>query len=310
MQRAKITGKRRISLVKAPVPETGTHEIRIRVKCCGICGSDIYEYLYPQEATEHLGHEYAGVVEEAGSEVRGLKVGDRVAAYEYEAGGFADFAVFSAERAVLLPGNMSMEEGAMLEPVTVVLSGLRFSGYRPGDTVLVSGCGTLGLTGIQLLKSFGARKILAVEPNRFRRQSAWSAGADEVLDPQEGSVREFVLDMLGEKADFSLECAGNGQSILSCAESTKRGHMVCTLGLTPEPLNISSLKLFTRDVKLQGVTPYDFNMFQVALRLTLEKKIDPGYLITHHYRLEEINEAFALAGMKETEAIKVMVDIS
>jgi len=307
VKQARITAKSRIEIVDVPEPTPGADEIKIQVCCCGICGSDVLEYLYPVGFSQCLGHEFTGVVTQAGVNVQNVRVGDRVAAYAYDAGGFGEYAVITAEYAVVLPEKISTEVGCLLEPVTVVLSGLRQCGFRIGDTCFVSGCGSIGLIGIELVRAFGARKIIASEPNPHRRGKAEQFGADVVVDPTCQFVEDAVLGSAADKVDFSLECAGTGDSLLACMRVTRVGHTVCALGLTPQRLDVSTYDLFLSNVKFQGATPYNFKLFESSVRLIADDRINPDRLITHRYGLEDIAEAFDLAAAPNTDALKILI---
>lgn len=307
MRQAVITGERKIEVSDAAEPRPGADEVKVQVEWCGVCGSDILEYLHPTGFSECLGHEFCGRVVEVGGHVGNVKAGERVAVYAYGVRGFSEYAVVNGEHVVRLPDSVSFEAGALVEPVTVVLTGLRHCGFRAGDSCFVSGCGSIGLIGIQLVRAFGARKIVACEPKRHRREKAVEFGADVVIDPSRESVEEGVVRAVGDKVDFTLDCAGTGASILVCARVTRVGRTVCVLGLTPERLDVSSFDLFTNNVKFQGSTPYDFGLFEASVGLIADGKIDALSVVTHRYPLEGIAEAFELAARADTDALKVLV---
>jgi len=307
MRRARITGKGRIEIVSVPTPQPGPNEVKIRIGCSGICGSDILEYLYPAGFSKCLGHEFAGVVVGVGSKVKSIKRGDRVVAYNFDAQGFAEYAVVKAEHVMILPKGLSIEQGSLIEPVTVVLTGFRYCGFRTGDTCFISGCGTIGLLAVQVARAFGARRIVAAEPNPFRRKKASAFGADAVIDARDKSVEGAVVRAAEGKVDFSIECAGIGTSLLTCAKVTRRGGTVCTLGLNPEPIGVSSYQLFTHNVRFHTATPFDFKLFEAAGRLMADKKINPRDIVTHRFDLADIGRAFELAALPNTRAIKIII---
>jgi threonine dehydrogenase-like Zn-dependent dehydrogenase len=310
MKRAVITGRGKIELVNVAVPRPGPDEARIRVCRSGVCGSDVLEYLHPEGFSKCLGHEFAGVVTQTGSKVQGVKKGDRVVVYCYSANGFAEYITVRSGRIVVLPKQLSMEQGALVEPTAVALTGLRYCGFRTGDTCFVSGCGAIGLLIIQLLRAFGARRIVAAEPNSVRRAKARLLGADVVIDPQRQSVEKAVIEAAGNKVDFAVECAGAGASLLACARVVARGHTICTLGLTPTPLGVSSYQLFTTNVGFHAATPFDIRMYEVAARLMADKTIDPRAIVTHSFPLARIADAFELAASPGTKAIKIIIRCS
>lgn len=307
MRRAIITGEKRIEVTDVPEPTAGADEVKVKVQWCGICGSDVLEYMYPVGFSQCLGHEFSGTVVQKGAAVTNVKRGDRVAAYSYDAKGFSDYALVAAEHAVVLPESVSPEQGALVEPVTVVLTALRHCGFLAGDNCFVSGCGSIGLIGIELLRAFGARKIIGSEPNAYRREMAIQLGADVVIDPFSEPVEQAVLRAVGDKVDFTLECVGAGKSLLSCMRVTHVGRTVCALGLTPQRLDVSSYDLFLNNVKVQGSTPYDFSLFEASARLIADGGIEPLRIVTHRFELEQIAEAFELAASRDSSAVKILV---
>lgn len=307
MKRAKITGKRKIELLDVPPPTPGPGQVKVRVHASGVCGSDVLEYLYPGEFSQCLGHEYAGTVAEAGPGAEGFRVGDRVVAHEYSGQGFSEYTIVRAGELLPLPEELSFEEGALLEPMVVVLCGLRHCRFRVGDTCFVAGCGPIGLLGVQMMRAFGARRIIASEPNGHRRAKALEFGADRVIDLTTEPVEEIVLSVAGGKVDFSLDCAGTGDSILTCSRVTRRNHVVCILGLTPGPLDVSSYDLFRQMVRFHSALPADRRLFNVAMRLILDRKVEPTRLVSHRYPLSSVAEAFDLAARPDTDALKIMV---
>jgi len=307
VRRAIITGEKRIEVTDVDEPVPAPDEVKLKVQWCGICGSDVLEYLHPDGFSQCLGHEFAGTVVETGGSVANVKCGDTVAAYAYDAKGFSDYALAPAEHVVVLPESVSPEQGALVEPVTVVLTALRHCGFLAGDNCFVSGCGSIGLIGIELLRAFGARKIIGSEPNAYRREMAIQLGADVVIDPSCEPVEQAVLRAVGDKVDFSLECVGAGKSLLSCMRVTHVGRMVCALGLTPQRLDVSSYDLFLNNVKVQGSTPYDFGLFEASARLIADGGIEPLRIVTHRFELERIAEAFELAASRDSSAVKILV---
>jgi len=310
VRRAVITGEKRIEVTDVHEPVPGPDEVKVKVQWCGICGSDVLEYMYPEGFSHCLGHEFSGTVVETGGSVSNMKCGDRVTAYSYDSKGFSNYALVAAEHVVVLPESVSQEQGALVEPVTVVLTALRHCGFLAGDNCFVSGCGSIGLIGIELLRAFGAGKIIAGEPNGYRREMAAQLGADVVIDPFSEPVEQAVLRAVGDKVDFSLECVGSGKSILSCMRVTRVGRTVCVLGLRPERLDVSSYDLFLNNVKVQGSTPYDFGLFEASARLIAAGGIEPMRIVTHHFELEQIAGAFELAASRDSSAVKILVRCS
>ncbi len=316
MKRAKIIAERRVEIVNVSEPVPAANQLKVKIAYCGICGSDLEEFNKSGEFSACFGHEISGVVTEIGEDVTGFKPGDKVAVHSYEALGFSEYTVEAEERCVKLAENADLKEAALLEPLAVALCGIRYCDFKIGDTVYVSGCGAIGLLAIQTLQSFGARKIIAANRNKFRLNKAKEFGADFVFDPSNKSTEEIVSlveNELGEKVDFSMECAGVDASMLACNKVLKPGKTLCALGLSPEPMKLSAFQLFTRPgtwepgVKIQGMTPFDIQMFEVGARLIKEKKIDPLQIVTRTFPLDDIQDAFTFSMDRTAEQIKNLI---
>ena len=318
MKRAKITGHKRIEVVNVDEPVPAANQVKVKIAYCGICGSDLVEFSNPGEFSNCFGHEISGVVVEAGQNITRFEVGDKVAVHSYEALGFSEFTVESEERCVKLAENADLKEAALLEPLAVALCGIRYCDFKIGDTVYVSGCGAIGLIAIQALQSFGARKIIAANRNEFRRNKAKEFGADYVFDPSSKSIDEIISIVekeAGDKVDFSMECAGIDASMLACNKVLKPGKTLCALGLSPDPMKLSALQLFTRPgtwepgVKIQGMTPFDIHMFEVGARLINEKKIDPLQIVSRTFALDDIQDAFNSSLDRSVDQIKNLIEM-
>jgi len=316
MKRAKITGDKRIEILNVEEPVPVANQVKVKIAYCGICGSDLEEFNNSGEFSTCFGHEISGVVTEIGRDVTKFDVGDKVAVHSYEALGFSEFTVESEERCVKLTENADLKEAALLEPLAVVLCGIRYCDFSIGDTVYVSGCGTIGLLAVQALVSFGARKIIAADRNEFRRNKAKEFGADYVFDPGGKSIDEIIVIVekeTGDKVDFSMECAGVDASMLACNKVLKPGKTLCALGLSPDPMKLSAFQLFTRPgtwepgVKIQGMTPFDIHMFEVGARLINEKKIDPLQIVSKTFALDDIQDAFSLSSDRSIDQIKNLI---
>ena len=207
-------------------------EVRIRVMACGVCGTDVHIYHGEAGSAEVtppvvLGHEYAGIVEEVGADVKGLAPGDHVAVdpniycgactpcrdgkkqfcEHLQAlgvtrdGGFAQYSAAPAAQCFKLAPELPFEAGAMAEPLACCLHGIDAAGIRPGSTVCVIGGGAIGLLMVQLARLSGAAKVILSEPVELRRSAGLSVGADLAVDP----LRED-LSARSEERRVGKEC--------------------------------------------------------------------------------------------------------
>ena len=195
-----------------------------------------------------MGHEFSGIVGEVGADVSRIDVGDRVTVepniprddclycedgkyhlcknavavgFHTGAGGFAENAVVPEQQVHVLPDEVSLEEGALVEPLAVGLHAVRQSGLSVGDTVDVFGCGPIGLTAISAADAAGARRIFASEQNGTRRDVAVELGADVGINPIEEDVVEIIREQTPDGVDIALEFAGISSAFNSAVRSTR-----------------------------------------------------------------------------------------
>lgn len=225
-------GRGDIRLEDVPEPSAGAGEVKVKVKWCCLCGTDLHEYeagpvLIPAKrphprtgkmAPVTLGHEFSGDVVQVGGGVVGINVGDRVtvrptmpcyhcyyckkgqhiqcttlAAVGAAAdGGFAEYVVVPADNIYLLPQAVSYEAAAFTEPLSSCIHGVRRGGLKVGDTAAIVGAGPIGLLTLQVAKAAGASKLFVVEPITKRRDVAKQLGATEGFDPREGDVGKSI----------------------------------------------------------------------------------------------------------------------
>nr|XP_029124474.1 sorbitol dehydrogenase [Elaeis guineensis] len=243
------------------LPPLGPHDVRVRMKAVGICGSDVH-YLKTMRLAHFvvkepmiIGHECAGVIEEVGSEVKSLTVGDRVALEpgisclrcKYCKGGrynlceemkffatppvhgsLANQVVHPAELCFKLPDNVSLEEGAMCEPLSVGVHACRRAGVGPETNVLIMGAGPIGLVTMFAARAFGAPKIVITDVNDHRLSVAKSLGADDIVKVSTNmeDVDEDVIQIqkaMGADIDVTIDCAGFSKTMSTALNFLRTG---------------------------------------------------------------------------------------
>lgn len=290
------------------------------------------------EGTHILGHESAGTVVAIHDNVTTLKVGDRVAIEPNIICGECepcltgryngcDKVLFRStppvpgllRRYVNHPavwchkiGDMSFEDGAILEPLSVALAGVQRAGVRLGDPVLVCGAGPIGLVTLACVKAAGAEPIIITDIDegrlKFAKELCPSVRTHKVEfshSPQEFAKRILLLGE-GVEPAISLECTGVESSIAGAIEATKFGGKVFVIGVGKNEIKIPFMRLSTREVDLQFQYRYA-NTWPRAIRLLRGGVIDLKKLVTHRYKLEDAVEAFKTAADPKTGAIKVMI---
>ncbi|MDD2534663.1 MAG: zinc-dependent alcohol dehydrogenase family protein [Eubacteriales bacterium] len=321
---AVFLGKQILKLQEVTVREPDPEEITIKVAACGVCGTDLHIYSGDQGAADCppgtiLGHEFAGIVVKIGSAVKNVQVGDRVSVDPNDYcgfcepcrngksnfcenmtgigttthGGFAEYCTFKAKQAYQLPDNMSLEQGAMGEPVGCCLHGIDLSRIKTGDTVLVIGAGTIGLMMMQLAKKTGAAKIVIVEPIVEKHAMAYQLGADLCLNPKDGNLKDLLAQHKIPEINVSIECVGLPVTILQAIEVCGRGGTVMMFGLTsPEStIPLMPFDVFRRELHLTAsfINPYTLKRALTMIE-TGGLQIEP--LIGARVSLKDIEQVF------------------
>lgn len=285
MKSAVFYGKHDLRVEDHPMPEMGAHDVLIRVKACGVCGTDVHIYEGDPGAAEVtpptiLGHEFSGVVEAVGSGVRNCRPGDRVCVdpncycgacepcrngvvhfCEHMIGygttvdgGFAEYCAVNERQVSQLGKNTSFEQGAMTEPVACCLHGIDLCEIRPGHQVVVIGGGMIGLLMVQLAKLAGAARVALLEPVESKREVGRQLGADVCID----SLHEDVGARLREAGitwvNTVIECVGRPSTIEQAIDLAGNKAVVMMFGLTKpdEAISVKPFQIFQKELELKS----------------------------------------------------------
>jgi len=308
----------------------------IRVKACGICGSDLH--LYHQggspQALRILGHEFSGEVAEVGVNVTDIKAGDRVAIGG--AGAYAEYV--GIPRVVLnwnifpLPDDMSYEVGATIEPASVGVNAANRAEPKTDDVVVVLGAGMIGQGTWQAFKAMGVSKVIVSEIGKKRLEITKSLGADIVINAAEENPVEIINEITsGEGADIVAECAGSTSALQQASEMVRGGgywqNIQMMLRDEPRPHGRAAIDILSDGGKIMLVASYEDRVewqptiimakgvrmigciagrLGEALDLMRVGKINTAPLITHEFPLDKITEAFETQANPE-ETVKVVI---
>eukprot|EP00262_Sarcandra_glabra_P015089 TRINITY_DN4578_c0_g1_i8.p1 TRINITY_DN4578_c0_g1~~TRINITY_DN4578_c0_g1_i8.p1 ORF type:complete len:363 (+),score=52.40 TRINITY_DN4578_c0_g1_i8:203-1291(+) len=329
------------------LPPLGPHEVRVQMKAVGICGSDVH-YLKMMRNVHFiikepmvLGHECAGIINEIGSEVKLLAVGDRVALEpgiscwhcdhckggNYNLcpdmkffssppvnGALANQVVHPADLCFKLPDNVSLEEGAMCEPLSVGVHACRRANVSPERTVLIMGAGPIGLVTMLVARAFGAPRIVIADVNDHRLSVAKDLGADHFIkvSPNIQDLDEEVVQIqkaMGTRVDVTFDCAGFSKTMSTALNATRPGGKVCLVGMGHDIMTVPLTSASAREVDIVGIFRYK-NTWPLCIEFLRTRKIDVKPLITHRYGFSqgEVEEAFETSA-RGGKAIKVMFNL-
>lgn len=319
-------GDLRVEDVEVPKIEPG--QVLVRVKAVGVCGSDIprvnhYGAWKPQLT---IGHEFAGEIAEV-NEAGAWKVGDRVVvpplipcnkcqwcksghfslceSYSYlgsrQDGAMAEYVVVPVGNLLALPAEVTYEEAAMVDPAANAIHAIWRGPLKEGDTVVIYGCGPIGLFAIQFAKVLGANKVIAVDVKPEKLELAKKLGADEVINSMEVNPVDKINELTNKAgADFVLETAGlsvvQNQAVCSAAKLGK----VVILGISHDKLELSKTaadNILRRELEVKGSwnsfsNPFPGREWTYSVELMAQKKLIAEPIISHRLSLDDAPETF------------------
>ncbi len=306
MAAAVYTGGGSMAVQRRPIPRPGADQVRIEVARCGICGTDLHLVLehYARPGSV-LGHEWCGRIAELGDGVEGWAVGDRVVAgprhgcgacracrtgrpavcrqrgaaeYFSPDGAFAEYVLVDATRLIAVPDEVDDRAAALTEPLAVVLHALTLAAPQPGDRVLVTGAGPLGLLVVAALRARGIEHITVSEPAPLRRTQAERVGASRTLEPvelPEPPMGEPVADAY----DIAFECSGRADAATAALGQLDRAGILVVLGTGSEAPRFNHNRMIVLELTAIGSYNYDDGGFRDALALLASGALPIGDLL-------------------------------
>jgi len=292
MKVAVYEGVKSIKFEERPIPKAGLGEAVIKIKYCGICGTDMHIYFIGDPMIKPgvvLGHENVGTIHELGEGVTGFKLGDRVVAGPPGScgkcyyclhghpnicvngfpqtnglgvdGGMAEYMLVRDPDGMLfkIPDNVSFEDAVLTDTIATAYRGITQSAFKLGDNVVVSGAGPIGLSAIQVLKMAGARHVTSLEVVDARRELALQLGADVAMDPiLEGEKLGSMISQLynGIGPDIVVEAAGVPGSFELCLTLPRAGGQLLNLGVTGEPSRLVQALMVVKELSIKSSLAY------------------------------------------------------
>jgi L-iditol 2-dehydrogenase len=338
-------GKGVVRVEEVPVPEVGEGEVLIKVAACGICGTDIKKIFYGYvEPPQILGHEVAGTVVAVGRGATKWKLGDRVMSFHHipcgkcffcekrsfsqckqykttgltggftpNGGGFAEYVKampWVSERGIVaLPDNVSFEEATFIEPINTIVKAVQKARVAPGETVLIAGCGPIGLQLLMVAKIEGAR-ILTSDPVATRRAKSIQLGADESFDPSGGRLVEEVKARTGGRgADAVLVAVAHPAVVVEALAAARPGGRVLLFAANDPVTKIEfpASAVGVDEKEILGSYSAAVDIQEEAAALVLGKKLPVMDIVTHRFSLAKIQEGLELAAHPTEDSLKVLV---
>lgn len=334
-----------VRVEEVPVPEVGDREVLIKVAACGVCGTDIKKIFHRYvEPPQILGHELAGTVVAIGRGVTKWNLGDRVMSFHHipcgdcfycqnrlfsqckqykttgltggftpNGGGFGEYVKampWVAERGIVaLPDNVSFEEATFIEPINTIVKAVQKARVAPDETVLVIGCGPIGLQLLMVTQTTGAR-IYTSDPMPTRRAKSLMLGALESFDPISGKLVEEVRARSGKRgADAVLVAVAHPAVVVEALAAARPGGRVLLFAANDPVTKIEfpAAAVGIDEKEILGSYSAAVDIQESAAALVLEKKLPVMEIVSHRFPLARIQEGLDLASRPTEESLKILI---
>ncbi len=342
MKAAVLYGVHDMRVEDVPVPEVSPErDVLVRIRSVGVCGSDVHFFergvigKYPLREPTIMGHEAAGEVVEVLDDGCGLQPGDRVAiepgytcrrcefcksgrynmcpdvvflAAPPVDGAFCEYLAWPSDFLFPLPESMSMDEGAMLEPLAVGLWAAKRAGVEAGDTVAILGAGPIGLTTLQSAVAEGATRAIVSDLEAGRLALAARLGATDTIDASEVDAEEAIMDLTdGRGVDVAFECAGAVPALQMAMRVAKNGGTVQIVGMPAEQHpEIPLYEIINRELDVKGLFRYA-NCYPPGVSLVTSGRVDVEALVTHHFDLPQTPEVMTFVHERRDGVVKAVI---
>ncbi len=334
-----LYGSKDIRLTEKPIPEPGEDQVLIKPTFTGICGSDVHYFQhgycgnFVPKRPFALGHEFAGIIQSVGSNVKELKVGDEVAVdpsmpcgnckhcrtghynlclsmrYFGSAscdphidGAMGQFLVAPAVNCYVLPAGISMAQASLLEPLCVAMHAVKRVDQIAGTSVLITGGGPIGQLILRVVRAFGAYQITVSDVNEFAREFSLKSGADQVVNPLDEHAWKSCSNI-----DIVFEASGVPSALANGLQVTRRGGSVVLVGTLPESFSIPGNLIMNRELKLYGSFRFA-NVFEDAMNMVAAGIINLDGIVTDTYSFDKIPEAMQRA-LEKKGVMKVQITL-
>lgn len=338
MKAIQVVGPHQIRIIEKEVPSiTEENEVLIKVRMVGICGSDmhIYHGTNPLATLPRvIGHEVTGEVAQVGKGVSGLSIGDRVVTEPistcgqcyacrsgrqnvcsklevygvHRDGGMQEYVVMPQHLVHKVDPALGWEESVLVEPFTIGAQANWRGDVREGDTVLIMGAGPIGLCCLKVAKLKGATCIMTdLSDERLEFAKSW--GADYTVNAAQRNVREEVMRLTdGEGAHVVIDAVCIPQTVEDAIEVASVAGRVVLLGFDTRTSNIAQLPITKKELTICG-SRLQTNQFPEVVSLMNERKLKTEGMVTHRYRLEEIEEALSFIEKNPNQVRKVVLTL-
>jgi len=304
-------------------PEIGDSEMLVKVRRCGICGTDIHAsregpFMAPPDTV--FGHEFVGDIVEVGPGVpEGLFApGDRVTSLPFIGeqtiglgeitGAYSEFVKVGHELVLKIPESLDDNRAALIEPLAVGLHSVKMAEGIAEKDVLIIGAGPIGLACAIWSRFLGARSVVLSEMSPTRLEMARTLGFTDFVDPAGDVGAEFEA-LTGAAPAVQIECVGAPGLLQACIERAPARGVIMGIGVCDNPDQIVPLTAFLKELRIQWAVGYDKEDFQFTIDMMVAGRVDATAMITNVVSLDEVPEAFE-ALRTPSDQCKVLIDLT
>jgi len=339
MKQAVMTQPGQITIQDVAKPSPKAGEVLVQVRRIGVCGSDIHVYhgLHPYTGYPVVqGHEVGATVAEVGDGVSGFAPGDTVVfmpqvtcgecypcrhgmyhicdslkVMGFQTDGAAqEYFPVPAEMVIKLPASLSLDEAAMIEPVSVAAHALSRAGDVAGKKVVVLGAGTIGNLVAQAAQASGAAGVLITDVSDYKLEKARSCGIARTLNTARADLGEAILREFGpDKADLIFECVGVQDTITQAVANARKGSTIIVVGVFGKKPLVDLGLVQDRELSLVGTLMYQKKDYLRAIDLAAAGKLCLGPLVTHRFAFDDYLKAYHAIEESKGEYMKVMIEL-
>lgn len=339
-------GVNQLSYEELPIPTLAPDEVLVQVRVVGLCQSDIKKICYPlYEPPRIFGHETAGVIAAVGNEVEKWQVGQRVvvmhhipcmrcnyclndnfsmcdvyknisttAGFNASGGGFAEYVkvpghIVANGGLISIPDGVSFEQASFVEPTNCCLKAVKKATIAPGQFVLITGAGPIGLMFIMLVKYFGA-KAIATDLLPSRIQKALSVGAEAAFDARDPDLPAKIQALTeGMGVDTTLLAVPSDKAFFQALDCTRKGGKILFFAEFPDQLEIpiNPNILYRREIDLMGSYSSSYRVQSLAADIVFNHRIDVEALISDRYPLKDLSAAVEKAIAPTPDTLKILI---
>jgi len=330
MKRVKLIAPKRFIIEEVDIPKPALNEVLIKVKACGICGTDLHAYYGEHPFISYPivpGHEFSGIIEKTDEHVvveplltcgrcYNCKIGRYNICNDLKVigcqtdGAFAQYITVPINKVFSIPKDMSFEEATFVEPIAVGIHAIKKAGDIKGERIVIMGAGPIGLIILQLSKIFGVKEVIITDILNSRLKLAKELGANYAINVKEENLIKWVYNTFGRDGiDKVFECVGGDQSITinQAINLTRKGTKIILIGVFKRSLPVEINLIQDRELEILGSLVYTSGDFFEAINLLYTKKINVNKLISKILPLERVEEAIRMLVEEKERYIKIIL---